>query len=377
MEKGPLFGKTVMLGVTGSIAAVEVVHLARLLRRRGATVQGVMSKAACGIVTPDTVSYATGREVITRCTGLVEHIRYCGEGGEGDLLLIAPCTANTLGKIACGIDDTPVTTFATTAIGRGMPVLVAPAMHESMYRHPQVGANLERLRSFGVTVIPPRREEERAKIADLETIVLYTERAAGGMPLAGKKVLITSGPCAEPVDDVRILTTRSSGLMGRELAFEAFRMGAEVTVVHSGHFPVVRNVHAATASEMRDAVHRLFENESFDYYLSPAAISDYAPIRVAGKIASGESPVLALEALPKILTEVVERYHPMTVAFKIGGEEGAAERMLVSGIRMVVRDSPEAMSASQGTFFLLTANGEERIEGSKEEVARRIWHALR
>jgi phosphopantothenoylcysteine decarboxylase/phosphopantothenate--cysteine ligase len=377
MEKGPLAGKVVVLGVTGSIAAVEVVHLARALRRWGATVQAVMSPAACGIVTPDAVAYATEREVITRCTGLVEHVHYCGEGGVGDLLLIAPCTANTLGKIAHGIDDTPVTTFATTAIGRDMPVVVAPAMHESMYRHPQVKANLERLRSWGITVIPPRCEEERAKIAEIETIVLYTERAAGGMPLAGKRVLVVSGPCAEPVDDIRILTTRSSGQMGRELALEAFRRGAEVTVVHAGQFPAVRNVPATRAAEMRDAVLHLLEQESFDYYLSPAAISDYAPVPIPGKIPSGQSPVIALEPLPKILTEVVERHHPVTVAFKLGGTETEAEAMLAQGVRMVVCDTPQEMGASGGSFVLLTAEGRERIEGSKEEVARRIWSALR
>ncbi|MDD1673103.1 MAG: bifunctional phosphopantothenoylcysteine decarboxylase/phosphopantothenate--cysteine ligase CoaBC [Methanomicrobiales archaeon] len=372
-----LAGRMVVLGVTGSIAAVEVVRLAHMLRRRGATVQAVMSSSASGIVSPDAVSYATGREVITRCTGLVEHVRYCGEGGEGDALLIAPCTANTLGKIAHGIDDTPVTTFATTAIGRGMPVLVAPAMHESMYRHPQVSANLERLRSWGIQVIPPRREEERAKIADLETIVLFTERAVLGKPLEGKKVLITSGPCAEPVDDIRILTTRSSGQMGRELAQEAFRLGAEVTMVHAQSIACVRNVYASSAREMRDAVHELFRSEFFDYYLSPAAISDFAPARAQGKIPSGTAFNLHLDPLPKLLAEVVTQYHPIVVAFKLSGEREQADEMLSQGVRMVVLDTPEAMGAPSGRFTLLTQQGEEGIEGSKEEVARRIWQGLR
>ncbi|MDD1675976.1 MAG: bifunctional phosphopantothenoylcysteine decarboxylase/phosphopantothenate--cysteine ligase CoaBC [Methanomicrobiales archaeon] len=376
MTEGTLAGKCVVLGVTGSIAAVEVVHLVHCLRREGAIVQAVMSPAAQEIVTPDTLAYATQREAITRCTGLVEHVRYCGEGGEGDVFLIAPCTANTIGKIAAGIDDTPVTTFATTAIGRGMPILVAPAMHESMYRHPQVAANLERLRSWGVEVIPPRCEEERAKIADLETIVLYTERAAEGRPLAGRKVLIASGPCIEPVDDVRILTTRSSGRMGWELAREAFRLGAEVTVVHGQAFPCVRNVFASSAAEMREAVHRLFQSETFDYYLSPAAISDFAPVRVPGKIPSGRPLDIHLEPLPKLLAGVLERYHPNVVAFKLAGERAQAEAMLSAGVRMVVLDTPEAMGTSTGTFMLLTEDGEERIEGSKEEVARRIWHGL-
>ena len=372
-----LAGKRVVLGVTGSIAAVETIRLARELRRRGAIVQGVMSPAACGILSPDALWYATGRPVILRCTGAVEHVQYCGEGGEGDLLLIAPCTANTLGKIACGIDDTPVTTFATTAIGRGMPVVIAPAMHESMYRHPQVQANLERLRTWGIDVIPPRREEERAKIADLETILLHTERALSGQPLRGRTVLITSGPCEEPIDDIRVLTTRSSGWMGRALALEAFRLGAEVTVVHRHTFPCVRNIPVATAEEMRSAVLRLFDNEGFDYYVSAAAISDFAPARLKGKIPSGSPITLVLHPLPKLLPEVVSRHHPTTVAFKLGwDEEPAARAMLEQGIRMVVVNTPAVMGAGEGEFTLFTPDREERIQGTKEEVATAIWDRL-
>ena len=133
-----LAGKEIVIGVTGSIAAVETVKLIHALRRKGAGVQPVMSAAAQGIIHPDALTYASGRQTITRLSGLVEHVTYCGDGGSASLLLIAPCTANTLGKIACGIDDTPVTTFATTALGSGMPVLVVPAMHHSMYRHPAV-----------------------------------------------------------------------------------------------------------------------------------------------------------------------------------------------------------------------------------------------
>ena len=199
-----------------------------------------MSTAAAGIINPEALVYATGRPVITSCSGLVEHVEYCGEGGQGDLLLIAPCTANTIGKIAAGIDDTVVTTFATTAIGRGMPVVIAPAMHESMYRHPAVNENIKKLESWGITIIPPRLEEQRAKIAGIEEIVNYTMRGAGEGTLRGKCVLVTSGACREPVDDVRVLTTRATGAMGRAVALEAFRLGADVTVVHRDEFPSPR-----------------------------------------------------------------------------------------------------------------------------------------
>jgi len=372
---GKLKGKTIVLGVTGSIAAVETVRLAHELRRHGAVVQAVMSAAACGIVHPDALTYATGREAIVRCTGMVEHVLYCGEGGCADLLLVAPCTANTVGKIACGIDDTPVTTFATTALGRGMPVVVVPAMHESMYRHPAVVANLERLRAWGVDVVPPRIEEEKAKIAGIEEIVLHAERARSGRPLAGKQVVITSGACAEAVDDVRVLTTRSTGQMGRALALEAFRLGAEVTVVHAGRFPCVRNVHVETAEEMMAAA--LEEAKGADIYISAAAISDFKPERAKGKIPSGTATTIRLDPLPKVLDAVLGVFSGTAVAFKLGwDEEARAKAMLASGVAMVVTNTPPAMGAAAGEFVIMTTERNERVAGTKEEVAAAIWSAL-
>ncbi len=371
-----LSGKTVVLAVTGSIAAVETVKLAHALRRRGATVQAVMTEAAAGIVHPDALTYATGRPAITRITGLVEHVLYCGEGGAADLLLIAPCTANTIGKIASGIDDTTVTTFATTALGRGMPVVVVPAMHESMYRHPGVVENLRRLRSWGIDVIDPKVEEGKAKVADNDVIVLHAERAVSGRPLAGKKVLITSGACAEPLDDVRVLTTRSTGRMGQALALEAFRLGAEVTVVHNGSIPCVKNVPVTTAGEMREAVLAVCR-EGVDIYVSAAAISDYAPKRREGKIPSGSAQTIRLDPLPKVIDEVTAACRPVTVAFKLGwDEEERARAMLDAGVRMVVVNAPPAMGAAEGSFRIMTAGGVTDVAGSKEEVAAAVWSGL-
>lgn len=372
-----LEGKCIVIGVTGSIAAVETVRLVDELRRKGATVHAVMSSAACGIIGPDALVYATGNPVITRCSGLVEHVSFCGEGGSADLLLVAPCTANTIGKMALGIDDTPVTTFVTTAIGRGMPVLVAPAMHHTMYCHPGVRENLGRLTGWGIGVIAPRIEEGRAKIAGIPEIVLSCERALMGRPLAGKRVLVTSGPCREPVDDIRVLTTRSTGEMGKELALRAFRLGAEVTVVHSGRVPCVRNIAAGSAGEMRAAVLSVCREEGTDYYLSAAAVSDFAPVRKEGKIPSGKPVPLELRPLPKIIDEVVSGYHPVTVAFKLGRDSRErAREMLAPGISLVVADTPEAMGAGEGEFVLVSREGSEVVNGSKEEVAARIWSAL-
>jgi phosphopantothenoylcysteine decarboxylase/phosphopantothenate--cysteine ligase len=374
-----LEGKEIILGITGSVAAVEDVRLAHALRRRGASVRAVMTGAACGIVHPDAITYATGEETITRCTGLVEHVTYCGDGGSADLLLIAPATANTLCKIAHGIDDTPVTTFATTALGSGMPVVIVPAMHESMYRHPGVVRCLSILAEWGITIIEPRIEEGKAKIADLAEIVIEAERALSGRPLEGRRVLITSGPCREEVDDVRVLTTRSSGRMGEELALQAYRLGAEVTVVHSGHIPCVRNIHAESAADMREAVHRVCRESPVDYYISAAAISDFVPRRHEGKIPSGESVILELVPQPKILREILEaEYRPASViAFKLGWDsETAARTLLDQGVDLVAANTPDTLGSPSGRYVLIGRDARRGIEGNKDTIAAGIWDAL-
>jgi phosphopantothenoylcysteine decarboxylase/phosphopantothenate--cysteine ligase len=373
-----LAGKQIVVAVTGSIAAVEGVKLIHALRRKGAEVQVVMSEAAAGIISPAALTYASGRPAITTISGLVEHVSYCGDGGSAHLLLVAPCTANTFSKIAYGIDDTPVTTFATTAIGSGMPVVIVPAMHHSMFRHPALNDNIQKLRTWGIAILSPRIEEGKAKIADIDEIVLAAERALLGRPLAGKRVLITSGPCREPVDDVRILSTRSSGQMGRALALQAFRLGAEVTVIHSDAFPSVNNIHVETAGEMRSAVLRhLKDCHGTDIYISAAAISDFAPRKTEGKLASGKPAQIDLVPLPKLLDDVIKKYAPFTVAFKIGRKpEEAAKALIKKGAAFVLLNHPETMGSTLGDYELLGRNSSLQITGTKEEIAERIWREI-
>lgn len=371
-----LSGKTIVLGVTGSIAAVETVKLVHALRRKGAIVQPVMSQAACSILHPDALTYASGRDTITRISGHVEHVEYCGDEGFSDLLLIAPCTANTISKIACGIDDTPVTTFATTALGRNMPVALVPAMHHAMFRHQMVVKNLNALIDAGIIVIGPKIEEGKAKIVAQDEIVLWCERILSQSPLSGKKVLITSGRCEEPVDDIRVLTSRSSGIMGQELALEAFRLGADVTIIHRDYVPFCENIRITTAASMEQAVQSVVKEKKPDIYISAAAISDFAPEKVPGKIPSGQEVTIRFKPLPKILDSVLGTI-PVIVGFKLGEDSITdAQALLKKGVTMVLANTPENLGTEEGNYTLLDYSGETRISGLKQDIARQIFQRI-
>lgn len=159
-----LKGRKVALCVTGSVAAVESSEIARELMRHGAEVYVVMSSMAQKIIHPYLMEWATGNSVVTELTGKIEHVRLTGEFPDRvDLVLVAPATANTIGKIASGIDDTPVTTVVSTAFGSTIPIMIVPAMHESMYRHPIVLENIKKLQSLSVEFIGPENRRRKGK----------------------------------------------------------------------------------------------------------------------------------------------------------------------------------------------------------------------
>ncbi|MGV8110005.1 bifunctional phosphopantothenoylcysteine decarboxylase/phosphopantothenate--cysteine ligase CoaBC [Methanospirillum sp.] len=371
-----LYGKTILLGVTGSIAAVETVHLIHALKRKGAQVKPVMSQAACSIIHPDALTYASGQDTITRITGHVEHVTYCGDDGLADLFLIAPCTANTISKIACGIDDTTVTTCATTALGRKMPIIIVPAMHHAMFRHDIVIKNLDLLTQSGIIIVGPRIEEGKAKIADINEIVLWCERLLSGGPLSGKHILITSGRCEEPVDDVRVLTTRSSGRMGQELAYEAFRLGADVTIIHRDEINIGTNIRITTATSMGEAIQKVMKEKRPDIYISAAAISDFAPECLQGKIPSGKSVNLTLHPLPKLIDLAIQNV-PITVAFKLGTnahEEG--KRLLQNKVSMVLANTPDNLGSEEGRYTIMDSFETHEISGKKQDIAKKIFERI-
>ncbi|WP_204245435.1 bifunctional phosphopantothenoylcysteine decarboxylase/phosphopantothenate--cysteine ligase CoaBC [Methanosarcina horonobensis] len=380
-----LAGKTVVLGVTGSIGAVRVVELARELIRNGAEVHAVMTEAAKHILHPDALHYATGNPVITELGGRVEHVEFCGFRGRADLLLIAPATANTIGKIACGIDDTTVTSFATTALGSDVPVMIVPAMHESMYRHPAVTENIAKLKSWGISIVGPRFEEGVAKIASNEEIVLEVERALGNRSLENRKVIITGGSTAESIDPIRILTNRASGKTGRELALEAYRRGADVTLVHRDRlgFAGIREVFAESAAEMTDAVLSELEN-GYEVLISSAAIADYTAEPSPEKIKSGGELVLKLKPTRKLIKECRERYPELVIiGFKaetgIGREElleRAATTLEGTKLDMIAANDvgKGGMGTEENELYLLGRGKSEprHVSGNKRKLAASI-----
>ncbi|USZ68676.1 bifunctional phosphopantothenoylcysteine decarboxylase/phosphopantothenate--cysteine ligase CoaBC [Halorussus salilacus] len=390
-----LAGVNVALGVTGSIAAVKVVELAHELRRRGASVRAVTTDSARGIVHPWAVEFATDNPVVTEITGDVEHVELCGRDGWADVFLLAPATANTVGKVAAAIDDTPVTTCATTALGAGVPVVVAPAMHEPMYDHPGVLDAIERVESWGVEFVDPRIEEGKAKIATEDAIALAVARAATPDPLAGERVVVTSGATGEPVDPVRVLTNRSSGRTGRAVARACHVLGADVTLVHGfvgphalgrgeavGEVAYADLVSVETAEEMLAAVRQATET-SASALVSAAAISDYTVEAEGEKIRSGRDLSLDLSSTPKLIDEIRADSDIPIVGFKAetGGDdaamvERARETLRRADLSFVVANDAGVMGDDRTRALFVDESSVREHEGTKAELGRKVAERL-
>lgn len=332
-----LKGKTVVIGMTGSVGCSKTPELARLLMRHGACVHTVMTEAACGLVNPELMFWSTGNRPVTELTGMIEHVALCGNvPDKADLFLIAPATANTIGKIACGIDDTPVTTFATSAIGEGIPVLIVPAMHKSMYNHPIVIENIARLQKHGMEFIMPRVEEGKAKIASPDDICeTVRSRLTHSRVFAGKKFLINAGRTVEYIDPIRVITNNSSGKMGMALARQAKRRGANVTVVFGKGTAVPAEgcdiINVETSAQMQEAVFNEAETGTYDYIILAAAVSDFRPAHQSGEKISTHTTkklVIELEPTPKTLDQIKKK-SPRSTLFAFRALHGKTEKELV------------------------------------------------
>lgn len=295
----------IILCVTGSIAATEDLKLVHQLQRHGFDVECFMTDDACDIITPLSMEFATKNPVVTKITGNVEHVK----NAQADLILVAPATANTISKFAYKIADTSVTTLLLTASGYKTPILFVPSMHISMYHAIEENINKIKEKHPEVRFIEPTNEERKAKFPSKHDIVLEVERMVSENKLDGMNVVITAGGTFEEIDAMRGITNRSSGKMGVEIAKEAYRQGANVTLIcgiTKTHIPkTFRRINVESSREMAEVVKKEIINA--DIFVSTAAVSDFEVENKSDlKYSSDNDLSLNLRRLPKILEQVRE-----------------------------------------------------------------------
>lgn len=284
-----LKGKTVILGVTGSIAAYKMANVASMLVKLGCDVHVIMTQNATHFITPITFETLTANKCLVETfdRNFQFHVAHVSLAKKADLLLIAPASADVIGKLANGIADDMLT---TTALACTCAKLIAPAMNTNMYHNPVVQDNLKKLEGYDYTIIQPDsgmlacRDEGDGKMPKEEVLVAYILREiAFAKDLSGKKVLVTAGPTQESIDPVRYITNHSTGKMGYELAKAAMLRGADVTLV-SGvtaleHPMFVEYVPVVSAADMFEAMKARFLDA--DIIIKSAAVADYKPKTVA------------------------------------------------------------------------------------------------
>jgi phosphopantothenoylcysteine decarboxylase/phosphopantothenate--cysteine ligase len=386
-----LEGKTVVLGLTGGIACYKAAELVRTLTRSGATVRVMMSAGAQQFITPLTLQALSGHPVATNMFALtqesdISHIRLADSA---DVLVIAPATANIIGKLAAGVADDLIT---TVALATRAPIVLAPAMNVHMYENAIVQANMERLRAYGFRIVEPSAGslacgyEGKGRLPDTEIVQAEIERALSPQDLQGERILITAGPNREPLDPVRFISNRSTGKMGFALAAAAWRRGAQVNLI-AGPCTLatphgVQRQDVVTAEEMRQAVSAAFEPATI--ILMAAAVADYRPTRVAKeKLKKGSGPmVLELERTADILAELSPRKGPrVVVGFAAETEHviANAERKLAEkNVDLIVAndvagaDTGFAVDTNAVTIIDRTGHRETVPLMSKDAVADRV-----
>ena len=387
-----LQGKTVLLGVTGGIAAYKMPNVARSLKKLHCNVHVLMTQNATNFITATTFETLTGNKCLidTFDRNFEFSVEHVALAKQADLVLIAPATANVIGKLAAGIADDMLT---TTVMACPCPVQIAPAMNHNMYKNPIVQDNLDKLTRFGYEIIQPvvgmlaNGDTGIGKLPDEETLVEYVKKElAHEKDLAGKRVLVTAGPTREALDPVRFLSNHSTGKMGYALARQAMYRGAEVTLV-SGPVELepplfVHTISVASAQEMCEAV--LAEAPSQDLIIKAAAVADYRPAHVAMekiKKQEGDSS-LALERTTDILKALGEekregRIHAFLCGFSMETEhmlENSRKKLDQKGADMIAANNLRTEGAGFGTdtnvMTLITREGiRELPKMSKEETA--------
>ncbi|MEF8848370.1 MAG: bifunctional phosphopantothenoylcysteine decarboxylase/phosphopantothenate--cysteine ligase CoaBC [Candidatus Thermoplasmatota archaeon] len=380
-----LKNKKIVLAVTGSIAAIESIKLARELIRHDAEIIPVMTKASTQIIHPDALWFATGKKPKTTLTGQTEHVSYCGKiQDSADLLLISPCTANTISKIAHGIDDTSVTTFATTAIGSKTPILIVPAMHLSMYSHNIIKENIEKCKQNQIEFISPHIKGSKAKLASIDEIVANVIKKTNKNDLNEKKMLIIGGSNIQPIDDIRYISNFSSGKTGLFLAKKAYLRGAKVLLM-MGHnnLEIPKYIKTRNFTTIKKLTKLLKEENlsNFDIIINCAAISDYIPEKTKGKIKSGKKNLkIKMNNAPKIIPKIKKMSSKSTiVAFKAEEkkeniEKKSMELLKKYDIDYVVGNHISAFNKDQNEISIFDRQG--KIDTKKDRKEKLADHIL-
>ena len=392
-----LKGKTILLGVTGSIAAYKAAELASALVKQHACVHVIMTKNAQNFIHPLTFETLTGNKCLTDTFDRnhpfeVEHIALAKKA---DLALIAPASANVMAKLACGIADDMLT---TTLLACTCEILIAPAMNTRMLEHPATQQNMKTLRSFGAYIIEPAEgrlacgDSGKGKFPDPSDILqIVLARIACEKDLKGKKILVTAGPTCESVDPVRYITNHSTGKMGYAIAKMAMLRGADVTLV-SGPValkapPFVRLIPIRTARELFEAVTGCAKEQ--DYIIKAAAVADYRPASVSDeKVKKSEGEMfLELERTEDTLKYLGE--HKAAGQLLCGfametsdEEEKARQKLKKKNLDLIAANNLKVRGAGFGTdtnvVTLITRDETRHLElMSKEEVAMQLLDKLK
>ncbi len=392
-----LKGKTVLLGVSSSIAAYKMCNVARILTKLGAEVHVSMTSNAQNFVHPLTFETLTQNKCLidTFDRNFQYSVEHIAIAKKADVVMIAPATANVIGKIANGIADDMLT---TTIMACTCKKLIAPAMNHNMFHNPIVQENLAKLRRYGYEIIEPargmlaNRDIGDGKLPDEEILVEYIiHEIAFEKDLQGRKILITAGATRESIDPVRFITNHSSGKMGFALARAAMLRGAEVTVIaaHTEAEPpmFVKIVRVNSAEEMFNAVRSRIDE--FHIIIKAAAVADYTPITTAdSKIKKSDGDMsIQLKRTVDILKYIGEHKRERQVICGFSMEtdnviENSRRKLTSKGCHMICANSLKKAGAGFGTdtniITLITADGEEELKMmSKFDAANIILSRLK
>ncbi len=388
-----LSGKRIVLGVTGGIAAYKAVFLLREFQKAGAEVRVTMTPSATRFVGLETFASLSQHEVAveifpddTQSTDWTRHINW---GEWADLFVIAPCTANTLSKIASGISDNMLT---STVLAARSPILICPTMDGEMYESPTVTENLKKVQGFGYHVLEPASGflasglEGKGRLPEFEDILEKASEIIGSIegPLKGKKVVVTAGPTREFIDPVRYISNPSSGKMGFAMAEAAKRLGAEVKLIHgSVTAPIPEGIHATSITSAAELFEAVKTQADADVIIMAAAVSDFTPSKTYSHKVKKEagSSSIELSKTTDILAWLGENKKPdqILIGFAMETEylvENAAKKLNKKNADWIIANSLSTEGAGfevdTNHVHLISKDSETEFSGTKQEVAELV-----